>query len=94
MDLYKMRTTCKLTAKQLADYLKIDENTYNALELGTKVLTSDQLEKLEALYFKPEFFEQIESFQSEELNTITAINQITMNQEQMDEILNRINLKK
>lgn len=89
MDLYKMRTTCKLTAKQLADYLKIDEDTYNALELGTKVLTSDQLKKLEALYFKSEFFEQIESFQSEELNAITTINQIAMNQEQMEQIERR-----
>ncbi len=92
MDLYKMRTTCKLTAKQLADYLKIDEDTYNALELGTKVLTSDQLEKLEALYFKPEFFEQIESFQSEELKAFANINRIAMNQDQIDKISNRKNL--
>lgn len=92
MDLYKMRTTCKLTAKQLADYLKIDEDTYNALELGTKVLTSDQLEKLEALYFKPEFFEQIKSFQSEELKAFANINRIAINQDQIDKISNRKNL--
>lgn len=94
MDLYKLRTTCKLTAKQLADYLKINEDTYNALELGTKVLTSDQLEKLEALFYCPEFFKTGEIFSVEELKAFSDINRIAMNQEQMDKMLNWKNPQK
>lgn len=94
MDLKKLRTTYKLTAKQLAGYLNIDEDTYNAIELKNKTLTSDQLEKLEALFYNPEFFKTGEIFLVEELKAFADVNRIAMSQEQMDEMLDRTNPKK
>lgn len=86
MDFKKLRTTYKLTAKQLAAYLDIDEDTYNAIELKSKILTSDQLEKLEALFYNPEFFKTNRIFSVEELKAFANVNRIAMNQEQMDKI--------
>lgn len=92
MDPKKLRTTYKLTAKQLAEYLGIDEDTYNAIELKSKTLTSDQLEKLEALFYNPNFFKTGEIFLVEDLKAFADVNRIAMNQEQMDKISNRKNL--
>lgn len=97
------RVDSGLTQKQLSIYLGLDQSMVSKVEKGERVLDLGTIEKVSELFCIPsEYFiddnkniyDRKLAFRSERLDTsdldfITTINRIVLNQIKMDEILER-----
>lgn len=99
--LQQIRTESKLTQMQLAQYLGIDQTTVTKLEKGTRKLNVSMIEKICNLFgcsesfllgedddFIPlNFSFRSNNIQTEDLESIAAVNKIVMNIRFMNKIM-------
>jgi len=96
-----LRTQANFTQKQIADYLSIDQSHISKIENGERVISSDMLHQLSKLYCCPlssllsdgeDLVIPRLSFRTglldkEDLQTLSLLNKIALNQFQMDQLL-------
>lgn len=99
--LKQLRKGSKITQEQLAEYLNVDQSTITKLENGTRSLNVALLEKICSLFSCSESYLigdddayiplksafHLNEIQTEDLESIAAINKIAMNIRYMNEML-------
>lgn len=101
LRLKELRTESKLTQEQLAKYLDVDQSLVTKLENGTRSLNVTLLEKICNLfgcsdsyllgmddnYVPLSFAFRTKGIQTEDLESIAAINKIILNLRSMNEMM-------
>ena len=99
--LKKLRKDSKLTQDQLAKYLNVDQSMITKLENGTRALSVTLIDKICSLfgcsedylfgkssdYIPLNFAFRANSIQTEDLQSIAAVNKIAMNIRYMNEMI-------
>ena len=101
LRLKELRTESRLTQEQLANYLDVDQSLVTKLENGTRSLNVTLLEKLcnlfgcsdsyllgmDDTYVPLSFAFRTKGIQTEDLESIAAVNKIIMNLRSMNEMM-------
>lgn len=105
LRLKELRKNSNLTQEQMAKYLDVDQSLITKIENGTRVLSVTMIDKLCSLfgctedyllghsekYISLNFAFRIDEIQSEDLQSIAAVNKIAMNIRYMNEMIGEIN---
>ena len=90
-----------LTQKHIAEYLKVDQSLVSKFESGERVISSDMLDALSALFCCPvsalisngdchkpiEFAFRTTALDTDDLAVLAKLNKIVLNQLQMEDLL-------
>ena len=101
LRLKELRTESRLTQEQLANYLDVDQSLITKLENGTRSLNVTLLEKLcnlfgcsdsyllgmDDTYVPLSFAFRTKGIQTEDLESIAAVNKIILNLRSMNEMM-------
>lgn len=100
MKVKQMREMANLTQKQIAEFLSIDQSLVSKFEKGERSINSDVLNQLAALFCCPvsdlvsdessvpayTIAFRTTSIDNADLNALTVINKIALNQFKMDQL--------